>query len=64
MICLHFTHNIGEGVQSSSLIQIRRSGLHFLQWTCVNADICFLSVQKCNRLTQSTAENAASVNEP
>ena len=41
------------------------SSLRIPQWTCVNAEIgVFLSLQKCNCLLQSAAENADSVNEP
>ena len=47
------------------LIQTRRSGLRIPQWTCINAEIGnFLSMQKCNSLPQSAAENADSLNEP
>ena len=39
--------------------------LRILQWTCINTEIGnFISLQKCNCLPQSVAENAVSVNEP
>ena len=39
--------------------------LRILQWTCINTEMGnLISLQKCNCLPQSVAENAVSVNEP